>query len=613
MIRNFQEIVSQLKTQVPIQELISEFTPVKKSGRGYVALCPFHDDHHPSLQIHPQKGIFKCFSCGTGGDLITFYALINKKKWGEVIPELALKYGLKIEYGDENKTEVQVKNQLYDLNKDALSFFKENLFNSNNEEILDYLKKKRNLLPETIEKFEIGFALNSWDGLLNYLTMVKQYSQELIIASGLFIPRENDQGYYDRFRNRIIFPIYNEANKVIGFGGRTLSNEEVKYINSPETLIFNKGYNLYGLNFAKDEIKKLDYAILTEGYMDVITAHQNGIKNTVATLGTAFTLQQARLLTKFTDSKKVCLCLDMDLAGKKAVESIFRLVQETSNFINLDLQVITNLSAKDLDESLILEGAESVKNEIKNSQKLINFILDKLAKDYFEAENEINKKTIINELIETIILVKDPLEQKESIKYACHKFNIEEEIINLKIKDKLKSLKQKYLKTKGENPDTNEDLLKMHSNERFKHAEQELLSLYISSFPYAKEIKNDLAQIEFLDEKHCLIKESLDNLNESNFTPQEVINHLIIEFNEYKHITSAISDLAWRIEFDSSSSTSTYQKNKDKILKEAKEWINWWVKNKQKLKTLRDELKECKNKEEETEVLSKMIILVKSK
>src|SRR3989338_9019043 len=145
MIKNFQELVSQIKSQVPIQELIAEHITIKKSGRGYVALCPFHDDHHPSMQIHPQKGIFKCFACGTGGDLIAFYALMNKKKWSEVVPELAVKYGLKVEYGEENKTETQIKKQLYELNNEALNFFKKNLFLSYGEKALEYLKEKRRL------------------------------------------------------------------------------------------------------------------------------------------------------------------------------------------------------------------------------------------------------------------------------------------------------------------------------------------------------------------------------------------------------------------------------------------------------------------------------------
>ncbi len=503
MIKNFQELVSQIKSQVPIQDLISEYITVKKSGRGYVALCPFHDDHHPSLQIHSQKGIFKCFSCGTGGDLITFYALINKKKWSEVIPELAIKYGLKIEYGEESKTEIQIKSQLYDLNKTVLEYFKANLYHSSNIESLSYLKTKRKISEEIINKYQLGFAIKSWDSVYNYLTKEKQYNQELIIASGLFVPKENSKGYYDRFRNRIMFPIFDEKNNVIGFGGRTLSDDEVKYINSPETLIFSKGHTLYGLNFAKDEIIKQNYVIVTEGYLDVITSHQNGLLNTVATLGTALTIQQARLLTKYTNSKKVFLCLDSDSAGHKAVESIFRLSQEIGQYINWDLRVASDLGAKDLDEALNTNGYLNVKDKIENSQKLISFIFERMISSYLNADSDISKKSILDEIIEIIIAIKDPLERNDYTKHLAQKLRLEEEIFNLIIKEKSRNKKSKKSYEVSRKDKTEDDLFKMHTKERFKHAELEILCLYISSFPnFADEITNEIKQIEFIDEKH---------------------------------------------------------------------------------------------------------------
>ena len=617
MIKNFQELVSQIKTQIPIQELISEFIPVKKSGRGFAAVCPFHDDHHPSLQIHPQKGIFKCFSCGTGGDLITFYALINKKKWSEAIPELAEKYGFKIEYTNENKTETYIKSQLLELNQSCISFFKNILFSESGKTALDYLLQKRKLSYETIEKYEIGYTLNSWDALYNHLSKEKAYSHELIIASGLFVPRENEQGHYDRFRNRIIFPIYNEQNKVIAFGGRTLSDSksEAKYINSPETLLFNKGQNLYGLNFGKEEIIKKDFAILTEGYFDVVTAHQYGLLNTVATLGTAMTSGQLRLLTKYTDSKKVFICLDTDKAGEKAVESIFKLVQEFSSFYNFDLKVVSFTNAKDLDEALNNSGAEEVASTIKNGKNLYKFIMDKKASEYHNEADDFTKKNILNEISELIASIKDPFEQKENTNHVSHKLNIDEEIITIKIKERTKHLKERRYKYKfNENKKESEaDNFTMHTDERFMHAEIELLSLYTSSFPQFHEIKEELKQIDFIDEKTKLIKDHIDLLVERSSTlplqPNEVIDSLMLEFNEYKHIMSTISDIAWRIELDE----NNYIKNKSQIVKEAKEWISWWVTNKQKLKSLTEKLKGCNDKAEENNILSQMVSLIRSK
>ncbi len=612
MIKNFQELVSQIKTQVPIQELISEFITIKKSGRGYVALCPFHDDHKPSLQIHPQKGIFKCFSCGTGGDLIAFYALINKKKWSEAVPELAIKYGLKVEYGNEDSAELQIKNQLYDLNKESLKFFKNNLFNSLGKDALIYLKEKRQITDNIIEKFELGFAQNAWDSLYKYLSSEKGYTQELIIASGLIIPRENQAGYYDRFRNRVIFPIFNETNNIIGFGGRALLAEDVKYINSPETLIFNKGQNLYGLNFAKEEIKKINNVVLTEGYLDVITAHQSGLINTVATLGTALTNNQLRLLTKYSDSKTIYLCMDTDSAGKKAVESIFRLTQEVSKFANYDIRVVSDLPGKDLDESLQSNDISVIREKVKTGKKLTEFIIDRIAVNYNTAD-EISKKRIMDELLSVLIEIKDPIEQNDYTKYTSHITSIEQELISLKLKDKTKSAKYKNLRFQNTKvAKEEEDKFKMHSLERYKHAEIELLSLYIGSFPHKTEdMKKELDSFELLDEKHLLIKEFIDNISDKQTTPQKIIDDLILEFNEYKHIMSLISDIALRIESDDYLENSSYLKNKDKIISEAKTSIQWWVTNKQKMKTYTTQIKDCKNKEEEIKIISDMLNLLK--
>ena len=614
MIKNFQELITQIKSQIPLNELISEYIPLKKSGRGYVALCPFHDDHNPSMHINPDKGIFKCFSCGTGGDLIYFYSQINKKKWNEAVVDIAVKYGFKVEYGDENKPETQIKTKLYEVNRIALDFFKKSLFSESGKDALNYLISTRGFSKEIIEKYEIGFAPKSWDALLLHFSKEKQYPQELIIASGLFVVKENLNGYYDRFRNRVIVPIFDESNNVIGFGGRTITDEEPKYLNSPETLVFSKGSILYGLNFAKDEIRKLNHVVLTEGYFDVISAHQKGLLNTVATLGTALTPYQARLLGKYTDSKKVYLCMDSDNAGKKAVESIFRLVNNTENQVSLDVAVVSDLGAKDVDEALKLHDPSELKNKINNSQKLIDFVFDRLIKKYIAAQVDFEKRNILDEMLQTVIEIKDRIEQKNSIKYISHKLGIEEELLNLKIKDRVKAVKKRPLRNeKIQKPNSdlnnNDDVYEMHTRERFKHAEIELLTLYVTSFPYSsKEIKGELGEIQFIDDKNKLIKDFLDTVSNEEMSPDEVINRLVLEFNEYKHIMSVISDLAWRIESDL---ILAYSKNKTKILSEAKEWINWWVKNKQKLKALTDMLKDCKDNDEESDILSEMIKIVK--
>ncbi len=576
-----------------------------------MALCPFHNDRNPSMHVNPDKGIFKCFSCGTGGDLIYFHSQINKKKWSESVVDIATKYGFKVEYGEENKSETQIKNKLYEINRAALDFFKKNLFSTNGSDALNYLMNIRGFSKEVVDKYEIGFALKSWDSLLICFTKEKQYPQELIIASGLFIPKENSNSYYDRFRGRVIVPIFDESGKVIGFGGRTISNDEPKYLNSPETLVFNKGNNLYGLNFAKEEIKKSNQVILTEGYFDVISAHSHGLLNTVATLGTALTPYQGRLLGKFTESKKVYLCMDSDTAGKKAVESIFKLINSPENQISLDVEVVSELGAKDLDEALKQHSLSELKSRMQSSQKLIYFVIDTALKKYALSGSDFDKKNILDEIILVITEIKDPVEQKKSVSYVSHKLDIEEELLNIKAKDRLKISKQKSARISRGKADVDKDdePYAMHTKERFKHAEIELLTLYVSSFPHtSREIRDELSELQFIDDKHKLIKDFLDSISDEGLTSDEVINKLVLEFNEYKHIMSVISDLEWKIDSDN---VHDYSKNKQKILSEAKEWINWWVKNKQKLKSLTDMLKDCKNSEEELNILSEMLKIVR--
>ena len=608
MIKNFQELIQQIKDQIPIHELISEYIPLKKSGRSYVALCPFHDDHKPSMHVNSEKGIFKCFSCGTGGDIIYFYSQINKKKFPEAIADLAAKYNLKVEYGTENTAEFQLKNEIFNINRDAVEFYKRNLFQDDNKSALEYLTDVRGYDLETIKKYELGFALNSWDSLYKFLLRGNKYSNDVIISSGLFSQKENSGDLYDRFRNRIIIPIFNEVGSVIAFGGRAVMDEEPKYLNSPETPVFHKGSCLYGLNSAKEEIKKSDFVILTEGYFDVITAHKYGLLNTVAPLGTALTGKQARLLGKYSESKKLCLCLDSDKAGRKAVESVFRLINDSQNPVFLDVTVISDLGGKDLDETLKLNGKDFLLRKISSAQKIVNFILDSTIQSYLEISSAAEKKNIFELILDVICNIADPVEQKTSTGYVAHKLAIEEEMLAVKVKDKLRS-KQGFRKDSRQSASQDEGTHTMHTSERFKQAELELLSLYVCSFPHNKlKIKNELEKIEFIDDKHKLIKDYLDNISENDIVPEQVLTRLMTEFNEFKHIMISVSEIAWRI---NSESVSAYVKSEEKILKESKEWIGWWVKNKQQLKSLSDKLKDCKDNGEGTKILSEMIEVVR--
>ena len=306
--------------------------------------------------------------------------------------------------------------------------------------------------------------------------------------------------------------------------------------------------------------------------------------------------------------------MDTDSAGKKAVESIFRLTQEFSNYINFDLNVVSNLPGKDLDEALKNDSTENIKNIIINSKRLNYFIFDQQANEYLNERNEALKKDILTEITANLINIKDPIEQLESIKYLSHKINIEEDLLKIKIKEKSKTNTKRLNKSIQTADKDVDESYKMYISERYKHAEFEILALYITSFPQNYvDIKNDLKDFIFLDEKHRLLKEYIDNLTEPLSSTSEIINNLIIEFNEYKHLMSLITDLAWKVENDSKFQTSSFVNLKSKIISEAKSSIEWWNTNKTKMKELTGLLKEQKAPDKEKEILSEMLLLIKKK
>jgi DNA primase len=286
------------------------------------------------------------------------------------------------------------------------------------------------------------------------------------------------------------------------------------------------------------------------------------------------------------------------------------------SYTNLDLRVVIDLPRKDLDESLNLVGKEELLSKVQSSKKIIHFIFERIANNYFEAikkDDDISKKEIIDELLKILLSIKDPIDFREYTKFISHKLKIEEDVISLKLKEKQKKDKQipKWEReaNKKESRKEENEPLKMHLNERFKHAELELILLYIISFPNCNEIRNELSSIDFLDDKHKLIKESLDNISDKDIKPLDVIEQLIIEFNEYKHLMSIISELSLKLE--DNLDENEYLKNKDKILKEAKEWMSWWVTNKRHMKDLTEELKECKNNDDENRILSQMMDVIR--
>ena len=349
--------IESVKERVDIVDVVGEHVVLKKKGKEYLGICPFHDDSKPSMSVIPEKQFYYCFSCGAGGNAIKFLMEFQRQSFSDVVLELAKKYQVPVDtvegpQQERLKQQISRRDTLYRVLKLATGWFGNQLNSKCGKNALDYLKNKRHLSDGTLINFELGYAPDNWDSLLQYFVDVEKVSVEILESAGLIVPRKGGNGFYDRFRNRIIVPIHDRQKRVIGFGGRSLDGSEPKYLNSPETEIFEKGKNLFGLDKSATSIRKKDYAIVVEGYFDVMALHDSGISNVVASLGTALSRNQITLLSRSTDSKKIILNFDSDNAGIRAANRAINEVENLAIQGQLDLRILQLPSGKDPDEFL---------------------------------------------------------------------------------------------------------------------------------------------------------------------------------------------------------------------------------------------------------------------
>lgn len=381
------EDIDMLVDSLKIEEVVGEFVELHKSGANYKGLCPFHADTTPSFMVSPNKNICKCFVCGAGGNPITFYARYKKISFIEAVEELSNKYKIPIKVSKESFNKSQNNDKYYKIMNEAHEFFKTSIFSINGREALEYLSG-RQVTPKIIKENGLGFAPNKWSELNDYL-IGKGYEGKDLLALGLIKEGENGSTY-DAFRNRIIFPIYSIHGDVIAFGGRTLEKDKdtPKYINSPDTPIFKKGRNLYGIE-RSNIVKKKNYAMLMEGYMDVLSAYLYGFNVALAPLGTALTEEQGAILKRYTQN--IILCFDSDNAGQMATERAGLILKS----LGFNIRVLQLEGAKDPDEYLKHFGKESFLKCVKNSMEIFDFLFKYYAKEY-DFKNVISKQNFIN-------------------------------------------------------------------------------------------------------------------------------------------------------------------------------------------------------------------------
>ena len=395
--------IQEVKDKADIVDVISEHIVLKKKGKEFVGICPFHDDSKPSMTVSPAKQFYYCFSCGAGGNSIKFLMEFTRNNFTDVVLSLAKKNDINVINVDGPQQEIYKKQlsrreELYKILRVTKEWFKSQLNNSLGKEAHHYLTSQRNLNIKNINDFELGYAPNSWNDLFNYLSKVEKFPLKLILSAGLVISKDNTDKVYDRFRNRLIVPIFDMQGRVVAFGGRSLDGQEPKYLNSPETEVFEKGKMLFAFDKASSNIRKRDKAVVVEGYFDVISLHSKGITNSVASLGTALNKYQISQLCRCTDSKNIIINFDSDNAGRLATKRVINEVESLSLHDQINLKILQIKSFKDPDEYLKENTPEDYFNLIDNASFWIDWEIDQIFDN-----KDLSKSDIFQNVISSLV------------------------------------------------------------------------------------------------------------------------------------------------------------------------------------------------------------------
>ena len=481
-----EEILEKIKSQNDIVDVISERVRLRKAGRNFTGLCPFHNEKTPSFSVSQEKQIYKCFGCGEAGNVISFVMKDKNLPFIEAVKYLANRANIPLEINNGEKSKsAKKKDLLYRVNVEAAKFFFSNLMNNQNAK--EYFLN-RGIKEETIKKFGLGFANDSWNSLMFYLRK-KGINDVLLEEAGLISVNKEKGRKYDRFRNRVMFPVFDYQGKVIGFGGRVLDDSKPKYLNSPETLVFQKGTNLYGLNFALKHNMSERYFVIVEGYMDLISLHQYGITNVVASLGTALTINQARLLKRYAD--KVIISYDADMAGQMATLRGLEILR-TAGF---DVRVLNIPQGKDPDEYVRSNGKEAFLKLINSAEPLIDYRMKKAEEgiDFKNSQSLILYAKRIMEIISDL----DPMEKDVYIKKASENTGIKEQTLYDILKSKMKDNRENNFRNNKE-----EDRSKLYVEPGFLKAERAILKIMLENKEYLQYIEERISENDFILLEH---------------------------------------------------------------------------------------------------------------
>jgi DNA primase len=418
-----------VRSQSDIVRIVSDYVSLKKRGSNYIACCPFHSEKTPSFTVHAGKGIFKCFGCGAGGDVLGFVMRIENCAYPEAIRIVAEKSGIPlpaVEATEDHKKIEQDRETVLRLNEWAALYFEARLDDAEGQSARDYIAS-RGIADQTRRLFRLGYAPDSWEGLINHLKSLGATDEE-IATSGLVVLKDGG-GFYDRFRNRVMFPIADSQSRVIAFGGRVMGEGEPKYLNSPETAVYTKGRNLFGLALTKNEIRRTGFAILVEGYLDCIIPFQEGITNIVASLGTALTDHQVRLLRRYMDQPQIIVNFDSDAAGQSAtMRSIEMLLAE-----GFKVNILRMPVGKDPDEFVRARGATEFHALLRTTQPYIEYIIDTTLASH-DASRPAGKVEAINAILPHLARMKDKVARADYAEQIADRLKVDSRVIREEIR-----------------------------------------------------------------------------------------------------------------------------------------------------------------------------------
>ena len=560
---SYQDVVTQIKDRLDIVDVVSKYVILKKSGGNYWGCCPFHNEKTPSFSVSPAKQIYKCFGCGEGGDVLSFLMKINNQSFHEVVKEQAELLGIELPITfDKAKNNKDIKDRIYSCMKDTAEFFKHNLLKDKNSVAYKYLEN-RGITDSHIETYKLGYAPNSYDELQKFLK--DKYSEEIIEKAGLIIKRENSQGYIDRFRNRITIPIFDDKGNIVAFGARAIeSGQNPKYLNSPDTVVYNKSNILYGLYHAKEAIKEKDSVVIMEGYFDVISAQVNGVKNAVGACGTALTDSHVKLISRYTQSRKIYLAFDTDRAGQMAAkrgaevikeafvglgnikqfDESFSSISKNNDRYSCEIRVVVPPEGKDPDEFIRENGAQAYQFILDRAPLLVDFQINSILKDKKSDMSPIEKSNLVKDVLPYLKEINNDIVRDEYIKIVASQLEISENSIQKELKKSTFDTFSPPVKTQQAKENS---LIVKKSLNISEKAQKNLLSMYlIEDSAYSiQTLSSILKDVEYTNNTLIIVKNTIDKLSQRVNNVKELIETLYTEFAEDYEVKDLITDLIY--------------------------------------------------------------------